>query len=469
MLVPVLLSGGSGTRLWPVSRKSYPKQFVNLIDPKRSLLQMTAQRLRHLTVDRSGWVVVCSDEHRFLVAEQLQEIGVDVDEIILEPMGRNTAPAVAVAAIQVLKKHPNAKLLIQTADHVIPDEKYFAEAVETALNAGLPIVTFGVQPSRPETGYGYIESSSSGNQIAKVERFVEKPDKVTAQTFFDSGNFLWNSGMFLLDAQAYLDELAQFSPGLLKACKAACAKSSQDLGFTRLEKAEFEGCPNDSIDYAVMEKSNRVAVFPYQSEWSDLGAWDAVHDQLIPDASGNVLLGSGVFHNSENCFVRTERRVVALTGVKDLCVVETADAILVSDRNDSQSVKKVVEALRVQDEKCSDEHVVGYRPWGTYETLVMGGRFQVKRIVVKPGRSLSLQKHHHRAEHWVVVEGTAKVTNGDDTFLMAENQSTYIPIGQTHRLSNPGKQDLILIEVQSGGYLGEDDIVRLEDDYDREH
>ena len=327
MLIPVLLSGGAGTRLWPVSRKSYPKQFVNLIDPERSLLQVTAQRLKHLKVERSGWVVVCSDEHRFLVAEQLQEIGADVDEIILEPIGRNTAPAVAVAAIRALKKHPNANLLIQTADHIIPEEQYFAEAVEVALEAGLPIVTFGVQPTRPETGYGYIESASSGDKIAKVERFVEKPDEATAQAFVDAGNFLWNSGMFLLNAKAYLDELAQFSPEILAACQAACEKSAQDLDFTRLDKNEFDACPSDSIDYAVMEKSDIVSVLPYNSEWSDLGAWDAVHDQFEADADGNVVIGSGVVNNTENCLVRSGGRVVALTGVKDLCVVATADAV----------------------------------------------------------------------------------------------------------------------------------------------
>ena len=467
MLVPVLLSGGSGARLWPVSRKSYPKQFVNLIDPERSLLQMTAQRLKHLSADHSGWMVVCSEEHRFLVAEQLQEIGANVDKIILEPVGRNTAPAVAVSAIQALKKHPNAKLLIQTADHVIPDESYFATAVEKALHADKPIVTFGVQPTRPETGYGYIESKSVGGELTDVVRFVEKPDETTAKAFIEAGNFLWNSGMFLLDAQAYLDELAQHAPAMLSACHKACDESAQDLDFTRLNKAAFEACPSDSIDYAVMEKSDQVSVLPYQSEWSDLGAWDAVHDQISADDQGNVVVGSGVLNNSENCFVRADGRVVALTGVKNLCVVETADAILVADRSDAQSVKHVVEALRSKNEGCSDEHVVGYRPWGTYESLALGGRFQVKRIVVKPGRSLSLQMHHHRAEHWVVVEGTAEVTNGDDTFLMSENQSTYIPIGQTHRLSNPGKQDLILIEVQSGSYLGEDDIVRFEDAYAR--
>ena len=467
MLVPVLLSGGSGTRLWPVSRKSYPKQFVNLIDPERSLLQMTAQRIKHLSVDHSGWMVVCSAEHRFLVAEQLHEIGANVDEIILEPVGRNTAPAVAVAAIQALKKHPNAKLLIQTADHVIPDEAYFAGAVEKALKADKPIVTFGVQPTRPETGYGYIESKSAGDELTDVVRFVEKPDEATANTFIQAGNFLWNSGMFLLDAQVYLNELEQHAPEMLVACVEASEKSIQDLDFTRLDKSAFDACPSDSIDYAVMEKSNKVSVLPYQSEWSDLGAWDAVHDQISADASGNVVVGRGVIYNSKNCFVRTDGRVVALTGVKDLCVVESADAILVADRNDAQSVKHVVEALRSSNESCSDEHVVGYRPWGTYESLAVGGRFQVKRIVVKPGRSLSLQMHHHRAEHWVVVEGTAEVTNGDKTFLMSENQSTFIPIGQTHRLSNPGKQDLVLIEVQSGGYLGEDDIVRFEDAYAR--
>ena len=467
MLVPVLLSGGSGTRLWPVSRKSYPKQFVNLIDRERSLLQMTAQRLKHLSVEHSGWVVVCNDEYRFLVADQLQEIGANIDEIILEPVGRNTAPAVAVAAIQALKKHPAARLLIQTADHVITDEKYFAEAVQTALAADLPIVTCGVQPTRPETGYGYIEPALSDGRIVKVERFVEKPDEETAQTFLDAGNFLWNSGMFLIDAKVFLEELAEHAPAMLAACREACERSAKDIGFSRLNKTEFEACPNDSIDYAVMEKSDKVFVLRYHSDWFDLGAWDAVQDQLAPDDDGNVVVGSGVLNNSQNCLVRTEGRLVALTGVKDLCVVETTDAVLVADRNDVQSVKHIVEALRTKNERCSDEHVVGYRPWGAYETLALGGRFQVKRIVVKPGRSLSLQMHHHRAEHWVVVEGTAEVTNGDRKFLMSENESTYIPIGQKHRLTNPGKRDLVLIEVQSGGYLGEDDIVRFEDAYAR--
>lgn len=467
MLVPVLLSGGSGTRLWPVSRKSYPKQFVNLIDPHRSLLQMTAQRLKHFSVEHSGWLVVCSDEHRFLVAEQLQEISVNVEEIILEPVGRNTAPAVAVAAIQALKKYSNAKLLVQTADHIIPDEVYFADAVERALRAEKPIVTFGVKPTRPETGYGYIELESNDTQLSDVVSFVEKPDEIKAQAFVEAGNCMWNSGMFLLDAQAYLDELAEHAPAILGACRKACDESVQDLDFTRLSSTAFESCPSDSIDYAVMEKSNQVSVLSYQSEWSDLGAWDAVHNHILADSNGNVVVGSGVVNDSKNCFVRADGRVVALTGVKNLCVVETADAILVADRNDTQSVKHVVDTLRSQNRTCSDEHVVGYRPWGTYERLALGARFQVKRIVVKPGCSLSLQMHHHRAEHWVVVEGTAEVTNGDETFFMTEDQSTYIPIGQTHRLSNPGKQDLILVEVQSGSYLGEDDIVRLEDIYAR--
>ena len=468
MLVPVLLSGGSGTRLWPVSRKSYPKQFVNLIDPDLSLLQMTAQRLKHLSVNHSGWMVVCSDEHRFLVAEQLQEIDAKVEEIILEPVGRNTAPAVAVAAIQALKKHANAKLLIQTADHVIPDEVYFGQVVEKALAADLPIVTFGVQPTRPETGYGYIESKSAVNEISKVECFVEKPDKATAEQFLGAGNFLWNSGMFLIDAQTYLSELAQYAPEMLHACKAACKQSKQDLDFTRLNKTEFAACPGGSIDYEVMEKSNSVYVLPYESEWSDLGAWDAVKDQLDADEDGNVIVGSAVVKNSNNCFVRTEGRVVAIAGASNLCVVETKDAVLVADRNDVQNVKGIVDSLRIEKKRCSDEHVVGYRPWGTYESLALGTRFQVKRIVVKPEASLSLQMHHHRAEHWIVVEGTAEVTNGENTFLMAENESTFIPIGQTHRLTNPGKRDLVLIEVQSGSYLGEDDIVRFDDVYARE-
>lgn len=467
MLVPVLLSGGAGTRLWPVSRKSYPKQFVNLIDPDRSLLQMTAQRLEHLSVEHSGWTVVCSEEHRFIVAEQLQEIGANVDEIILEPVGRNTAPAVAVAAIHAINKNPDAKLLIQTADHVIPDKRYFSLAVGKALESDRPIITFGVQPTRPETGYGYIESELANGEVVDVVRFVEKPDEATAIGFLEAGNFLWNSGMFLLSAQVYLDELAEHAPEILTACRKACRDSVKDFDFTRLDKVALEACPNISIDCAVMEKSNRVSVFPYDSDWSDLGAWDAVHDQLSTGSNDNVVVGRGVVNNSQNCFVRADSRIVSLTGVNNICVVETSDAVLVAHRSDTQSVKHVVEALRSKGETCSDEHIVGHRPWGTYESLAQGDRFQVKRIVVMPGRSLSLQMHHHRAEHWIVVQGTAEVTNGNDTFLLSENQSTYIPIGQTHRLSNPGKQNLILIEVQSGGYLGEDDIVRFDDLYDR--
>lgn len=468
MLVPVILSGGSGTRLWPVSRASYPKQFVNLIEKDKSLLQATAERVAAVDVECSGIVVIANNEHRFLIAEQLTQVGANIHSIVLEPVARNTAPAVALAAIEAVKIAPGAKMLIQTADHVIPDTKYFAQQVRTAYESGEAVVTFGVQPTRPETGYGYIKKGRSiSNGLFDVDRFVEKPDVDTAKKYISSGEFLWNSGMFLIDAQAYLDELAKFEPDMVSAAEAAMDSAATDLDFVRVDNEAFSASPSDSIDYAFMERSNQVRVLPYEGAWSDLGAWDAVLDCLPRDAAGNSVVGGGFAIDSSNTLIRSSSRMVAALGVNDLLIVETPDVVLVTKKDGAQNVKKVVETLREEGRREAEEHTTGYRPWGTYESICSGDRFQVKRIEVKPGKSLSLQMHHHRAEHWIVVQGTAEVVNGEKTILLNENESTYIPLGEKHRLTNPGKIDLVLVEVQSGSYLGEDDIVRFEDKYGR--
>ena len=469
MLVPVILSGGSGTRLWPVSRASYPKQFVNLVDPDRSLLQMAAERINGLNIDHTGWLVVASNEHRFLIADQLQQINANVERVILEPVARNTAPAVALAALYARKLHEEPKLLIQTADHVIPDREYFCQAVERAYRSGQPMVTFGVQPTRPETGYGYIQAGDliADAGLSKVERFVEKPDLATAEQYLEEGGYLWNSGMFLLDARIYLDELAKYNPEMLAACGEAIEKSEIDLDFCRVDEDAFSESPSDSIDYAVMERSQEVSVLPFESDWSDLGAWDAVLEQLPTDKDGNAVIGDGLIAGSRNTLIRSERRLVAALGVEDLLIVETPDVVLVSKKEAAQDVKQIVERLRINERAEADEHVIGYRPWGTYESIARGKNFQVKKIVVKPGKSLSLQMHHHRAEHWVVVEGTAEVTNGDQLLVLEANESIYIEKGTRHRLANREERNLVVIEVQSGSYLGEDDIVRFEDDFGR--
>lgn len=469
MLVPVILSGGSGTRLWPVSRASYPKQFVNLVDPDRSLLQMAAERISGLNVEHTGWLVVANNEHRFLIADQLQQINANVERVILEPVARNTAPAVALAALYALKLHAEPKLLVQTADHVISDREYFCEAVERAYRSSQPMVTFGIQPTRPETGYGYIQAGElmADTGLSKVARFVEKPDLATAEQYLEKGGYLWNSGMFLLDAKTYLDELAKYNPEMLAACGEAIEKSVIDLDFCRVDEDAFAKSPSDSVDYAVMERSDKVSVLPFESDWSDLGAWDAVLEQLPTDEDGNAVIGDGLIEGSRNTLIRSERRLVAALGVEDLLIVEMPDVVLVSKKEAAQDVKQIVERLRYADRTEADEHVTGYRPWGTYESIARGKDFQVKKIIVKPGMSLSLQMHRHRAEHWVVVEGTAEVTNGDQSLILETNESTYIEKGTIHRLANRGDRDLVVIEVQSGSYLCEDDIVRLDDEFGR--
>ena len=469
-IIPVILSGGAGTRLWPLSRELYPKQFLPLAG-EHSLLQQTVLRLTGLP-DLAPPLVVCNEEHRFLVAEQLRAANVQGAEILLEPAGRNTAPAVALAALHVQARHgDDALLLVLPSDHVITDDAAFRRAVQAGVAAAQAgaLVTFGVQPTRPETGYGYIRTGAAldAGAARRVLAFVEKPDAERATQYLASGEYLWNGGMFLLGAGSYLGELKRHAPAIADACEAAFDDVRADLDFVRVRREAFLASPSDSIDYAVMERTDRAAVVALDAGWSDVGSWDALLDVQPSDAAGNVISGDVLVEKVSGSLIRSEGRLVAALGVKDLVIVETADAVLVADRAHAQDVKRLVERLKAQHRDEPLVHRQVFRPWGSYEGLVQSGRFQVKRIVVKPGASLSLQMHHHRAEHWVVVKGTARVTCGEDVRLLAEDQSTYIPIGTAHRLENPGRIDLEIIEVQSGTYLGEDDIVRFQDHYGR--
>jgi mannose-1-phosphate guanylyltransferase/mannose-6-phosphate isomerase len=468
-IYPVILSGGAGTRLWPLSRAALPKQLLPLVS-EQTMLQETVLRL----AGKPGVMaplVVCGNEHRFLVAEQLRDSGVTPLAILLEPVGRNTAPAVAVAAHYLLTVDPDAVMLVLPADHVIQDVDGFYRAVEqAAVLAGQgKLATFGIVPTGPETGYGYIQSGKAIGADAgfAVDRFVEKPDLATAEGFVAAGNYYWNSGMFLFSARRYLDELAEFQPAMASACEAAVRDDYQDLDFCRLNEEAFSASPADSIDYAVMERTRDAVVIPAAIGWSDVGSWSALHEVQPRDASGNAVRGDVYLDGVSGSLVRAESRIVALIGVQDLVVVETNDAVLVVHRDQVQRVKQVVDHLKQQQRTEHLQHTRVYRPWGCYEGIDLGERFQVKRITVNPGGKLSLQMHHHRAEHWIVVSGTARVTCGDQVTLLTENESTYIPIGVNHRLENPGKLPLHLIEVQSGSYLGEDDIVRFEDVYQR--
>src|SRR5882672_1916600 len=471
MIFPVVLCGGSGTRLWPLSRTLLPKQFLPLVT-RKTMLQETLLRLGGMAQLQAP-LMVCSNDHRFLAAEQLRAIGVTSMAQILEPGGRNTAPAVAVAALCVAESDPQGVMLVLPADHLIRDVAGFHEAAATAatLAGAGRLVTFGIVGREPETGYGYIERGAPLGKPAdcyRVARFIEKPDEARAREFIASGRFYWNSGMFVFKATRYLEELGKYRKDILEAAKNAWAAAARDLDFIRLDEKAFLASPAESIDYAVMEKTDDAVVVEADIGWSDIGSWTALWQAGRPDASGNVTVGDVHADDIHNCYVRAEHRLVAAVGVKDLIIVETSDAVLVTHRDRSQEVKKVVDALKA---KQRDEYLVHkrvYRPWGYYEGLDSSDRFQVKRIMVKPGSKLSLQMHHHRAEHWVVVSGTARVIRGDETLLLSENQSTYIPLGARHRLENIGKVPLHMIEVQSGGYLGEDDIVRLEDDYKRQ-
>jgi mannose-1-phosphate guanylyltransferase/mannose-6-phosphate isomerase len=467
MLYPVYLSGGVGSRLWPVSRESYPKQFLPLADENKSLLQETFARLDG--VESAAPIVVCNEGHRFIVAEQLREAGIVDASVVLEPVGRNTAPAVAVAALHALTDDSNAVRLVLPADHVIEDSESFRACVASglALAEKGALVTFGIVPTAAETGFGYIRRGAAEGAGFNVAEFVEKPDAQTAQSYIDDGGYLWNSGMFMLPAKKYLDELKKYAADIFAASNDAYEKAVLDLDFIRLDSEAFALCRGESIDYAVMEQTSDAVVVPMAAGWSDVGAWSALWDIGTADPEGNVTRGDVELSATKNSYIRSESRLVATVGVEDLVVVETADAVLVADRNCVQNVKDIVNRLKSADRSEAHTHVKVYRPWGSYESLVNAGRFQVKRIIVNPGARLSLQMHHHRAEHWVVVQGTGLVECNDNEILLGEDQSTYIPLGHKHRLTNPGVVPLEIIEVQTGSYLGEDDIVRFEDIYGR--
>ena len=469
MIIPVILSGGSGTRLWPLSREAYPKQFLPLVD-QRTMLQNTALRIAGLA-DTTAPLVVCNEEHRFMVAEQLRAVGIQPAAVILEPVGRNTAPAVAVAALHAQLAGADPILLILPADHVIADVEGFRAAVRQIAphaEAGR-LITFGIVPTAPEIGYGYIKAGAplDDSGVCKVERFVEKPDTATAQTYLQSGAYSWNSGMFMFRASAFLAELERFAPAMLAACQQALATGRADTDFLRLDRKAFAACPKDSIDYAVMEKTDQAVVLPLTVGWNDVGSWSALWEAGERDADGNITRGDVIAVDTRDTYVDASTRLVATVGVADLVVVETADAVLVASKERVQEVKAVVDQLKASQRPEGRNHRKVYRPWGCYDSIDLDQRFQVKHITIKPGACISSQMHHHRAEHWVVVSGTARVLRGDEEFLLTENQSTYIPVGIPHRLTNPGKIPLEIIEVQSGSYLGEDDIVRFEDVYGR--
>ena len=470
MLVPVILSGGSGTRLWPLSRELYPKQLLPLVGD-RTMLQDTALRLVGMA-EVAAPVVVCNENQRFMVAEQLRQVQVAPQSIVLEPVGRNTAPAVAIAAMAAIagQEEGDPLLLVLPADHVIRDVAAFQAAVAGAMPAAREgkLVTFGIVPTTPETGYGYIRKGEGPGPVVAVAEFVEKPDADRAARFLADSAYLWNSGMFLFSARRYLEELGRFAPAIREACSRAFTAATRDLDFTRLPADLFAECPSDSIDYAVMEKTDAAAVIPLSAGWSDVGSWASLHDALPADERRNVHQGDVVAVDSDNCLLFSSSRLVAAVGLKDHVVVETKDAVMVAPRDRVQDVKLLVRRLKEMGRSEPGLHREVFRPWGSYDSVDAGERFQVKRLTVKPGACMSLQMHHHRAEHWIVVSGTARITRGEEVFLLSENESTYIPIGATHRIENPGKVPLYMIEVQSGSYLGEDDIVRFEDVYGRD-
>ncbi len=467
MIIPIIMAGGSGTRLWPLSRSLYPKQFLSLTN-ENSLLQETLKRLDGLNCLPP--VIVSNNEHRFIVAEQLRQFGVDDFQIILEPVGRNTAPAVALAALKALELHGDHHMLVLAADHAIQDIEAFHAAVLAAEQESVDnkLVTFGIVPTKPETGYGYIKKGEQvKNSVFKVNSFVEKPDLETAKNYLEQKCYLWNSGMFMFKASVYLDELKKFRPDILAACKESLSSASTDLDFIRLNSDVFAECPNESIDYAVMEKTQDCVVIPLDADWSDIGSWTSLWEISEKDEHENVSHGDVINYNSRNNYIYSEGSLISTVGVNNLIIVQTKDALLVAQQDNVQDIKKIVEILKKQKRSEHISHREVYRPWGRYDSVERGDRYQVKRITVKPGECLSTQMHHHRAEHWVVVAGTAKVTCGERTYFVTENESTFIPIGTVHTLENPGKIPLEVIEIQSGVYLGDDDIVRLSDKYGR--
>ncbi|MDR8524432.1 mannose-1-phosphate guanylyltransferase/mannose-6-phosphate isomerase [Shewanella fidelis] len=469
MITPVIMAGGNGSRLWPLSRSLYPKQFLR-VTGEQSMLQQTVARVSD--IEHTSPILICNEEHRFIAAEQMRLSNYEHGGIILEPVGRNTAPAIALAALQAINNAVEGEepiLLVLAADHRIENEEAFKDSVANALpfaESG-KLVTFGIVPTAPETGYGYIKSGAQDGSAYYVSEFVEKPDLATAKEYLASESYYWNSGMFLFKASRYLEELELFSPEMLDVCRRAFAEPVRDLEFIRLDKAIFETCPDDSIDYAVMEKTTAAMVVPMDAGWSDVGSFAALWDVSEKDKNQNVINGDVITTGSTNNYIYSENKLVATVGVDNLVIVETKDAILVANKDKVQDVKNIVNELKKSGRNEFKLHREVYRPWGKYDSIDIGQRDQVKRITVKPGAKLSIQMHHHRAEHWIVVSGTAKVTNGDETILLTENESTYIPVGQVHALENPGVLPLELIEVQSGSYLGEDDIVRFEDRYGR--
>ena len=465
-MIPIILSGGSGTRLWPLSRKMYPKQFLGLLHDE-TMLQKTLNRLAG--VDHGAPIIVCNEEHRFIAAEQARQIGIENLSIILEPFGRNTAPAIAVAAIHALQQEANPLLLVLSADHEIVDEAAFCVAVgkaEALATAG-KLVTFGIMPTEAATGYGYIKRGEADLEGYSVAEFVEKPDATRAGEYLDSGEYYWNSGMFMFSAQLFLDELEKFNPAMLEHCQLAAAEMKEDIGFLRLNADAFAQCESNSIDYAVMEKTQLASVVPMDAGWSDIGSWSALWQQGNKDDAGNSIRGDVLCADTRNSFIHAESRLVTTLGVDNLVIVETQDAILVANKDATQEVKQIVDQLRASKREEENFHRVVYRPWGNFDSVDEGERYKVKRITVKPGAKLSMQMHHHRAEHWVVVKGTARVYRNDEVLKITENESIFIPLGAKHSLENPGKIPLEIIEVQSGTYLGEDDIVRFDDIYGR--
>ena len=466
MIAPIILSGGSGTRLWPLSRKLHPKQFINLVNDT-TLFQDTILRLPKDVADP---LIICNEEHRFLAAEQLRQIHKNSNGIILEPIGKNTAPAIALAALKFVNNGEDPLLLVLSADHLIQDTDAFHQSIKIAekLAEKDKLVTFGIVPDKAETGYGYIQADINNTTDSyNIQSFTEKPNQEDAQKYLDSGNYLWNSGMFMFKASIYLQELEKFEPEILTSCKKSCQTEYKDKDFIRLNNDEFRQCPEQSIDYGVMEHTEGAMVVPLDANWSDIGSWDALWDAKNKDSNGNVSEGDVILNGVKNTYTYSSNRLVSAIGVSDLVIVDTQDALLIADKNYSQNIKNIVNQLKKENRSEAENHRKVLRPWGYYDSIDVDDGFQVKRILVNPGAKLSLQKHQHRAEHWVVVKGVATITRGDDVFVLKENQSTYIPKGEVHRLENTEETDLEIIEIQTGDYLGEDDIIRLEDDYQR--
>jgi mannose-1-phosphate guanylyltransferase len=468
-MIPVVMSGGSGTRLWPLSRKQKPKQFLPLVN-KHTMFENTLLRLEGI-INLNSPIVVCNNEHRFMVAEQLAGLDIGGSQIALEPVGRNTAPAIAAAAFAALSKHDDPVLLVLPADHEITDVAEFQKAIAIAEKSALEgaLVTFGIVPDSAHTGYGYIKADKSNHGVSNfpIMKFVEKPNQSKAEEYVQSGDYFWNSGMFMFKASVLINELEKYSPEIVAACKASVENAVIDLDFLRLDSKSFTSSPADSIDYALMEKTDKAVVVPLDAGWSDVGAWTSLWELAEKDKNNNVLNGDVIVESVNNSYVHSENKLVSIIGLDNVIVIETDDAVLIADKNKVQDIKLIVNELKKQNRDEINNHRKVYRPWGYYDSIDAGDRFQVKRIVVTPGEKLSVQMHHHRAEHWIVVSGTAKVTKGENTFLVSENQSTYIAIGETHALENPGAIPLEMIEVQSGSYLGEDDIVRFDDRYGR--